>query len=68
MLLTNGKSTSIIMGLYKNEAKIPNQNELHSAHIKGTLIYGILETKFLMGLNISEKFHIKETLKLIKTK
>lgn len=55
-------------GLYKKEEKKPNQNELHSGHVIGFLIYGILETIFLRGENISEKFHITEKLKDINTK
>jgi hypothetical protein len=50
------------MGLYKKDTKKPNQKELHSGHRKGLLKYGILDTIFLMGLNISEKFHIIDTL------
>lgn len=51
------------IGLYKKDTKKPIQKELHSGHIKGFLMYGILEITFLMGLNISEKLHITEKLR-----
>jgi hypothetical protein len=49
---------SNIIGLYKKDDNNPIQNELHSGHINGRLIYGILDIKFLTDLKISEKLHM----------
>lgn len=57
-----------IIGLYKNDTPKPIQKEQHSGHKNGLLIYGILDKIFLGTLNISEKLHIYEKLKLSITK
>jgi len=56
------------IGLYKKETSKPNQNELHSGQDSGFLIYGIYDNLLRIGLKISEKLYIYDTLKLKHTK
>jgi hypothetical protein len=39
----------------------PNQNELHSGHVSGLLIIGILFAKALIDVKIEENDHMYET-------
>jgi hypothetical protein len=48
--------------------RTPSQKDEHSGHVRGFLIYGILEAIFLSGENISEKLHIVDMDKEIHKK
>lgn len=56
------------IGQYMNDTIKPIQNDEHSGHNKGLLIYGILAIMFLTGRNISVMLHMYERDNDIKIK